>query len=107
MTEQAGDIVHRDINSSRKTLQLNISKEDQDILNPCGINAISDLGVGRRGIPLWGARTLSSEPLWRYVNLGRLLLYVEDSVDKCTQWVVFEPNDNATWTRVWQVVINF
>jgi len=105
--EVVRDIVNRDINSTRKPLEFIISKGDQDILNPRGINAIRDFRADRRGIRLWGARTLSSDPLWRYVNVRRLFLYVEESVDEGTQWVVFEPNDYATWARVRQVVSNF
>jgi hypothetical protein len=53
-----------------------------------------------RGIRVWGARTLSSDPAWRYINVRRLYNYVEKSIENGTQWVVFEPNDRALWSRV-------
>lgn len=105
--EVVRDIVNRDINSTRKPLEFTIGKGEHDILNPRGINVIRDFRADRRGIRVWGARTLSSDPLWRYVNVRRLFLYVEESIDEGTQWVVFEPNDASTWARVRQVVTNF
>jgi uncharacterized protein len=101
------DMVTRDINGTRKPLEFTLGKGDQDILNPRGINVIRDFRADRRGIRVWGARTLSSDPLWRYVNVRRLFLFVEESIDEGTQWVVFEPNDESTWARVRQVVSNF
>ena len=68
---------------------------------------IRDFRADRRGIRVWGARTMSSDPLWRYVNVRRLFNYVKESVDEGTQWVVFEPNDENTWARVRQVVTDF
>jgi phage tail sheath protein FI len=53
-----------------------------------------------RGLRVWGARTLSSDPAWRYVNVRRLFNYVEKSIELGTQWVVFEPNDPDLWARV-------
>ena len=105
--EVVRDIVNRNINSTRKPLEYTISKGEHDILNPLGINVIRDFRDSRRGIRVWGARTLSSDPLWRYVNVRRLFLFVEESIDEGTQWVVFEPNDEPTWARVRQVVGNF
>jgi uncharacterized protein len=75
-----------------------ITKGEQDTLNPSGINCIRTFtGMGVR---VWGARTLSSDPAWRYVNVRRLFNYVEKSIEKGTQWVVFEPNDLDLWERV-------
>jgi len=68
-----------------------ITKAEQDLLNPKGINCIRDMG--NRGIRIWGARTLSSDASWRYLNVRRLFLMVEQSIEIGTQWVVFEPND--------------
>jgi phage tail sheath protein FI len=67
-------------------------------LNPVGINCIRVFPG--RGIRVWGARTLSSDPSWRYLNVRRLFNYVEESIQNGTQWVVFEPNDYALWQRV-------
>jgi phage tail sheath protein FI len=100
-------IVTRDVNSVRKPLQYTIGRGEHDILNPRGVNAIRDFRSDGRGIRVWGARTMSSDPLWRYVNVRRLFLYVEESIDEGTQWVVFEPNYEATWARVRQSVNNF
>jgi uncharacterized protein len=75
-----------------------ITKGEQDTLNPSGINCIRTFtGMGVR---VWGARTLSSDPAWRYVNVRRLFNFVEKSIEKGTQWVVFEPNDTNLWERV-------
>jgi phage tail sheath protein FI len=52
------------------------------------------------GIRAWGARTLSSNPSWRYINVRRLFNFVEKSIERGTQWVVFEPNDQFLWARV-------
>ncbi len=52
------------------------------------------------GIRVWGARTLSSDPAWRYINVRRLFNYVEKSIERGTQWIVFEPNDEDLWARV-------
>ncbi|UCH98122.1 MAG: phage tail sheath family protein [Candidatus Aminicenantes bacterium] len=86
-------------------LQLNISKGEQDILNPKGINCIRSFPG--RGIRVWGARTISPDPLWKYVNVRRLFLYIEESIEEGTQWVVFEPNDEKLWARVKQTVTQF
>jgi Bacteriophage tail sheath protein len=75
-----------------------ITKGEQDTLNPVGVNCIRSF-TGR-GIRVWGARTLSSDPQWRYVNVRRLFNYVEESIERGTQWVVFEPNDADLWARV-------
>jgi phage tail sheath protein FI len=86
-------------------LQHKITKGEQDILNPKGVNCIRSFQG--RGIRVWGARTCSSDPEWKYVNVRRLFLYIEQSIDEGTQWAVFEPNDRDTWARVRQSVSNF
>jgi len=63
-----------------------------------GINCIR--AFPGRGIRVWGARTLSSDPAWRYLNVRRLFNFVEKAIEGGTQWVVFEPNDYALWQRV-------
>ena len=75
-----------------------ITKGEQDIPNPMGVNCIRSF-TGR-GLRVWGARTLSSDPAWRYVNVRRLFNYVEKSIERSTQWVVFEPNDQNLWAKV-------
>lgn len=79
-------------------LAYNTTKGEQDTLNPNGINCIRTFPG--RGIRIWGARTLSSNPSWRYLNVRRLFNYVEKSIERGTQWVVFEPNDIWLWSRV-------
>ena len=74
------------------------TKGEQDTLNPNGVNCIRSFPG--RGIRVWGARTLSSDPAWRYINVRRLYNFVEKSIENGTQWVVFEPNDRALWSRV-------
>jgi uncharacterized protein len=74
------------------------TKGEQDTLNPVGINCIR--AFPGRGIRVWGARTLSSDPAWRYINVRRLFNYVEKSIENGTQWVVFEPNNRKLWARV-------
>jgi uncharacterized protein len=79
-------------------LAYNMTKGEQDTLNPNGINCIRSFPG--RGIRIWGARTLSSNPSWRYINVRRLFNFVEKSIEGGTQWVVFEPNDMMLWARV-------
>lgn len=86
-------------------LEVKISKGDQDILNPRNINCIR--AFPGRGIRIWGARTTSSDALWKYVNVRRLFLFLEESIDEGTQWAVFEPNDEKLWARVKQSISQF
>jgi phage tail sheath protein FI len=79
-------------------LQSHITTGEQDILNPAGVNCIRRFA--NRGTLVWGARTLSSDPDNRYVNVRRYLIFLEASLDHGTQWVVFEPNSPETWARV-------
>ena len=79
-------------------MQAYITTGEQDILNPRGVNAIRRFEG--RGIRVWGARTLSSDPEFRYINVRRFLIFMEASLDRGTQWVVFEPNAPDTWSRV-------
>lgn len=82
-----------------------VCKREQDMLNPRGINALRFFpGRGNR---VWGARTLSSDASWKYINVRRLFIFVEESIDEGTQWVVFEPNDEPLWARVRQTIENF
>jgi uncharacterized protein len=82
-----------------------VNQREQDVLNPYGINALREFP--NRGRRVWGARTLSSVPEWRYINVRRLFIYVEQSIKYGTQWVVFEPNGPDLWARVRQAVSNF
>jgi uncharacterized protein len=82
-----------------------INKGTQEILNPLGVNC-TRIFPGR-GIRVWGARTISSNSLWKYVNVRRLFLFLEESIEDGTQWVVFEPNDQRLWARVIQTITQF
>ena len=85
-------------------LKYNVSKGEQDLLNPKGINAIRFMSGAIR---IWGARTLSSDPEWKYINVRRLFIMVEQSIERATQWVVFEPNDHRLWKRVTRTISSF
>lgn len=74
------------------------NKGEQDILNPKGVNLIRYFPG--QGIRVWGARTVSSDPSWKYVNVRRLFIFLEESIKANTNWVVFEPNDELLWVRV-------
>jgi Bacteriophage tail sheath protein len=87
------------------TLELQITKNEHDLLNPSGINCIR--AFPGRGIRVWGARTLSSDPAWRYLNVRRLFNYLEESILNGTQWAVFEPNDSALWAKMRRTISAF
>ena len=70
-----------------------LSAIDQEALNPRGINVLR--AFPGRGLRVWGARSLSDEPEWRFIHVRRLLSMIEESVEDSTQWTVFEPNDDA------------
>ena len=78
---------------------------EQDILNPIGVNLIRSF-TGR-GIRVWGARTISSNGLWKYLNVRRLFPYVVESIKANTNWVVFEPNSTTLWNRVTRTIETF
>ncbi|MCX6595574.1 MAG: phage tail sheath subtilisin-like domain-containing protein [Acidobacteria bacterium] len=85
--------------------EANINKPRQDVLNPEGINALRFFEG--RGSRVWGARTISSDPEWKYVNVRRLFIYIEHSLDKGSQWAVFEPNNRRLWDNIRQTVEDF
>jgi uncharacterized protein len=91
--------------TSASGLEVLIDDTQQDVLNPEGINCLR-LFEGR-GIRVWGARTISSDPEWKYVNVRRYCAYVEHSIDRGTQWAVFEPNGEALWAAVRRSVEDF
>jgi uncharacterized protein len=88
-------------------LEVKLMKEQQDILNPRNINVLRNFREDNRGLRVWGARTLSSDPDWKYINVRRLFIFIEKSIDRGTQWVVFEPNDEPLWQRVKRVITAF
>lgn len=76
----------------------NVNKGEQDVLNPEGINCLRFFEG--RGYRVWGARTISSDPEWTYINVRRLFIYLEHSIDRGTQWAVFEPNNEELWLKI-------
>ena len=74
------------------------NKGEQDILNPKGVNLIR--AFPGQGIRVWGARTATSNASWKYVNVRRLFIFIEESIKANTNWAVFEPNDEQLWVRV-------
>jgi phage tail sheath protein FI len=82
-----------------------LNKAQQEVLNPEGINCFRFFEG--RGFRLWGARTISSDPEWKYVNLRRYFAYLEHSIDKGTQWAVFEPNGEMLWGNVRRTIEDF
>lgn len=87
------------------SLELILNKAQQDILNPLGINCFRFFEG--RGFRLWGARTASSDPEWKYVNLRRYFAYLEHSLDRGTQWAVFEPNGERLWANIRLTISDF
>jgi phage tail sheath protein FI len=79
-----------------------LNKGENDILNPypSNINVIRDFRVDSRAIRIWGARVITSDPDFKYVPVRRLMIFIEKSIDRGLQWVVFEPNAEALWARV-------
>ena len=90
-------------------LQRLLNKEQHDILNPypVNINVIRDFRSNNRGIRVYGGRVITSDSDWKYVNVRRLLIFIEASIDRGLQWVVFEPNAEPLWARVRRSVSNF
>lgn len=82
-----------------------LNKAQQEVLNPEGINAFRYFEG--RGYRLWGARTTSSDPEWKYVNVRRYFAYLERSIDRGTQWAVFEPNGEQLWANVRRTIDDF
>jgi uncharacterized protein len=107
--EEVRGIVTRDLPGRQYIgpLQFKVTKGQQDILNPRGINVIRDFRADRRGVRVWGARTMADDPEWKYVNVRRLFIFLEESIDEGTQYVVFEPNYEATWAIVRRSITSF
>jgi phage tail sheath protein FI len=86
-------------------LEYDIDRARHELLNPRGVNCIRRLPG--RGIRVWGARTLSTDPEWKYVAVRRLVIFLEHSIYRSTQWVAFEPNGPQLWARVKQAIASF
>jgi len=90
-------------------LQRSLSKGEHDILNPypVNINVIRDFRSNGRGIRAWGGRVITSDSDWKYINVRRLMIFIEQSIERGLQWVVFEPNVEPLWARVVRTITNF
>ncbi len=86
-----------------------LNKEQQEVLNPypVNINVIRDFRNASRGIRVYGGRVITSDSDWKYVNVRRLLIFIEASLNQGLQWVVFEPNAEPLWARVRRSISNF
>jgi uncharacterized protein len=85
--------------------EMNINRARNEVLNPEGINCLRFFDG--RGNRVWGARTMTSDSEWKYINVRRLFIYLEHSLDKATQGVVFEPNNELLWKRIRRMVEDF
>lgn len=83
-------------------LDVQFNKGEQDLLNPKGVNLIR--AFPGLGIRVWGARTASSDGSWKYINVRRLFIYIEESIKGNTNWAVFEPNDEVLWVRIQRTI---
>lgn len=90
-------------------LEIIVNKAEQEILNPepNNINVNRDFRHAGRGLRVWGARCITSDPDWKYINVRRLFIFIEKSIEQGTQWAVFEPNDFRLWARISQSVSAF
>src|SRR5688572_19929514 len=86
-------------------LEFNVTEAVQDVLNPKGVNVIRRFPG--RGIRVWGARTMASDAEWKYINVRRLFIFLERSIEQGIQWTVFEPNDERLWGRVADTIRQF
>lgn len=86
-------------------LSINYNSGEQDMLNPIGVNLIR--AIPGQGIRVWGARTASNNSSFKYVNIRRLFIFIEQSIRTSTNWVVFEPNNAALWSRVQMTISGF
>jgi phage tail sheath protein FI len=86
-------------------LETTLSLETQGLLNHEQINCLRAFPA--RGIRIWGARTLSSDPSWRYVNVRRLVTMIERAIEEGTQWAVFEDNEPTLWKQVVRSIEGF
>jgi hypothetical protein len=87
-------------------VDVQITKNMQDGLNPSGVNCIRNINDAIRA---WGARTIGGDANTdlKYINVRRTLIFLRESIDRGTQWVVFEPNDRSLWAKIVRNVTAF
>ncbi len=86
-------------------LAYHVADAEQGTLNMRGINCLRYFPDS--GILVWGARTIASNPEWRYLNVRRLFNMIEKSIATSTRWIVFEPNDQTLWKAITRDVSAF
>ena len=96
----------RGAGSTSGSLSHAVTRSEQEILNRLGVNVIRDFEPPR-GVLVWGARTMSTDNEWKYINVRRFFIFLEQSIGRGLQWVVFEPNAEPTWLAVRQAVEDF
>ena len=88
-------------------MTVRLSDKENDELNAHGINCLRVLP--RAGVVVWGARTMHGlgRPVyqWKYIGVRRLAMFIEESLYRGTQWVVFEPNDERLWSQI-RLILN-
>lgn len=82
-----------------------LDDEQHGLLNHNGVNVLRTLPG--RGVRILGARTVSSDPDWRYVNVRRLLIMIEKAIELAIQWAAFEPNDEITRHKIRLSILSF
>jgi phage tail sheath protein FI len=85
--------------------ETDVNFAQQEVLNPLGVNCLRFFPG--RGYRVWGARTASSDPEWKYVNVRRYFNFLERSIDVGTQWAVFEPNGERLWANIRETISSF
>jgi phage tail sheath protein FI len=85
--------------------ETDVNFAQQEMLNPLGVNCLRYFSG--RGYRVWGARLASSDPEWKYVSDRRYFNYLEASIDRSTQWAVFEPNGERLWANIRQTISDF
>lgn len=93
--------------SGAGVLDVVVTAVQADPLVRAGVNVVRDFRTAGRGVQVWGGRTATGDPEWKYVNVRRLLMYLERSIDEGLQWVVFEPNGERLWLDVRAAVETF
>jgi phage tail sheath protein FI len=93
-TPAGNEAVLLDVSGLDRTL----SEAEIDALNSADVNCLRQLP--NIGTVIWGARTLSSNPDWKYIPVRRMALFIEESIDKGTEWAVFEPNGEPLWAKI-------
>jgi phage tail sheath protein FI len=86
-------------------LTFSVGVVDGDLLNTAGVSVLRSFPG--QGILVWGVRTIATDPDFRYVNVRRFLVYLEESIEKGVQWAVFQPNDEPLWAQLRSEVEDF